>query len=134
MKSRILSLLLSSACIVSVPVFAQGTQQPSAQATAKAGKLVPVTEKDATWAANARKAYPLDVCVASGEKLGSMGKSPEYIYRVDGQPDRLVVFCCGGCEEDFLKDPAKHFAKIDAASKTKGAVSSTDKAENKGKH
>ena len=132
MKSRILSFLLSSVCAVAVPVFAQGTQQPTAQAAAKAGKLVPVTEKDATWAANARKAYPLDVCVASGEKLGTMGKSPEYIYRVDGQPDRLVVFCCAGCEEDFLKEPAKHLAKIDAGAKGKGGA--TDKGEHKGKH
>jgi hypothetical protein len=25
-----------------------------------------------------------------------MGKSPEYIYREEGNPDRLVVFCCDG--------------------------------------
>ena len=134
MKSRIYSLVLSSAFLVAVPAFAQSAQQPAAQAPAKAGKLVAVTEKDAAWAATARKAYPLDVCPASGEKLGSMGKAPEYIYRVDGQPDRLVVFCCSGCEDDFMKEPAKHLAKIDAASKAKGQAGSTDKAEHKGKH
>ncbi len=101
----------------------------SAPTPAQAGQLVPVTEKDATWAANARKAYPLEVCVASGEKLGSMGKSPEYIYRADGQPDRLVVFCCSGCEEDFMKDPASHFAKIASAAKTKAASAGKSEPE-----
>ena len=85
------------------------------------GELVKITEKDATWAAKARKEYPLDVCLTSDERLGSMGESPEYIYRVKGKPDRLVVFCCDGCEEDFLKDPAKYLAKLEAAAKQKAA-------------
>lgn len=92
--------------------------QSDQSAKSKTGKLVRVTEKEAGWAAEARKGYPLDVCVVSDEKLGSMGDSPEYIYRVDGQPDRLVVFCCKGCEEDFRADPATHLAKIDGAKKT----------------
>jgi hypothetical protein len=86
-----------------------------AASNTQAGKLIRVSDKEAAWAAQARKSYPLDVCVVSDEKLGSMGKSPEYIYRVDGQPDRLVVFCCSGCDEDFLKAPDAHLAKIDAA-------------------
>lgn len=93
--------------------------KPAAEASA--GKLVAVTEKDAAWAAQARKTYPLDVCVSSGEKLGTMGKAPEYIYKAAGQPDRLVVFCCGGCEENFMKDPAAHLAKIDAAAAAKAS-------------
>lgn len=57
-----------------------------------------------------------------------MGKSLEYIYRVDGKPDRLLVFCCDGCEEDFMKEPAKYLAKLDAAAKSKGgAPKSSDK-------
>ena len=111
-------LVISGALLIGAPIFAQQDDAhhgATPTATAKAGKLIPVTEKDAAWAAKARKEYPLDVCVTSDEKLGSMGKSPEYIYRVAGQPDRLVVFCCEGCEEDFLKEPAKYLAKIDAA-------------------
>ena len=88
-------------------------------ATGKTGKLVAVAEKDAAWAAKARKEYPLDVCLTSGDKLGSMGKSPEYIYRVEGKTDRLLVFCCDGCEDDFMKEPAKYLAKLDAAAKQK---------------
>ncbi len=122
-------LVISGALLIGAPIFAQQDDAhhgATPTATAKAGKLIPVTEKDAAWAAKARKEYPLDVCVTSDEKLGSMGKSPEYIYRVDGQADRLVVFCCSGCEEDFLKDPAKHLAKLDAAKsgKSKGAGAS----------
>lgn len=88
----------------------------------KKGKLIAITEKDAAWAAKARKEYPVDVCVTSGDKLGSMGKSPEYIYRVDGKPDRLLIFCCDGCEEDFMKDTAKYLAALDAAAKKKATA------------
>lgn len=91
-------------------------------ATGKTGKLIAVTEKDAAWAVKARKEYPLDVCLTSGDKLGSMGKSPEYIYRVDGKSDRLLVFCCDGCEDDFMKEPAKYLAILDAAAKKKPAA------------
>lgn len=135
MKSRFGFIIVSGALAFVAPVFSQeghqhhGANQPSAAAT-KVGKLVAVTEKDAAWAAKARKEYPLDVCVASDEKLGSMGKSPEYIYRTDGQADRLVVLCCDGCEDDFLKAPAKYLAKIDAAKSGK----SNAKGEHKGHH
>ena len=55
--------------------------------------------------------YPLDTCVISGEKLGgSMGDPVEFVYG-----NQLVRFCCKGCKKEFLKAPAKHLAKIDAA-------------------
>ena len=133
MKSRLYSLVLSSAFLVAVPAFAQSAQQPAAQSAAKTGKLVAVAEKDAAWAAKARKEYPLDVCLTSDEKLGSMGKSPEYIYRVEGKPDRLVVFCCDGCEGDFMKDPGKYLAKIDTA-KSKGRAGAAPKGDEKNPH
>lgn len=137
MKSRFRFFIVSGALTLVAPVYSQeGHQHPGTghqtAATDKAGNLVPVTEKDAAWAAKARKEYPLDVCVTSDEKLGAMGKSPEYIYRVAGQPDRLVVFCCAGCEDDFLKAPAKYLAKVDAAKNGKGK--STAKSEHKGHH
>jgi len=65
--------------------------------------------------AQAKTAYPLDTCVVSGEKLGEMGTPIDYIYKQEGQPDRLVRFCCKGCLKDFKKDPAKFLAKIDQA-------------------
>jgi hypothetical protein len=124
LNSRIGFVILTGALALAAPVLAQDNLKPAvpaAVAAGKSGKLVAVTAKDADWVAKARKDYPLEVCVASDEKLGSMGKSPEYIYRVDGKPDRLVVLCCDGCEEDFMKDPAKHLAKIDAAKAAKAA-------------
>ena len=129
MKSQLYSLILGAA-LLCTPAVAQDAPQAHAQATAKVGKLVPVTEKERAWATEARKGYPLEVCVASDEKLGSMGKSPEYIYRVAGQPDRLVVFCCEGCEEDFMKEPAKYLAKIDSAAKSKSAETNKTKRRN----
>lgn len=90
--------------------------------TAGAGKLVKLTKEDAAWAAKARAAYPLKVCLASDEKLGAMGDNAEYIYREAGKPDRLIIFCCDGCEDDFKKEPAKFLAKLDAATKAKSAA------------
>lgn len=44
------------------------------------------------------------------------------IYRVDGKADRLLVFCCDGCEDDFMKEPAKYLAVLDAAAKKKATA------------
>ena len=134
-KSHLSPLLVAVALVAAAPMFAQHSTADSSKAndaSASSGKLIRVSEKDAAWAAAARKTYPMDVCVVSGEKLGSMGKSPEYIYRTEGQPDRLVVFCCSGCDEDFMKDPADHLAKIDAAgdpsSKSKTTAAAPDRS------
>lgn len=120
MKSKTLltPLLAGAFLLLGLPAFAH-KQTPKDKPAAPAGQLVPVTDQDAAWAAEARKSYPLKTCVTSDEELGSMGESPEFIYRVKGQPDRLVIFCCLGCDEDFLKEPARFLAKIDAAAKAK---------------
>lgn len=119
MKIRSLASLLLAAAfagLLSQPLFAADAKKAP---TEPAGKLVAASEADADWLAEARKSYPLTVCVASDEPLGSMGDSPEYIYRVEGKPDQLVIFCCDGCNKDFLKDPATHLAKIEAAKAAK---------------
>lgn len=54
--------------------------------------------------------YPLDTCVVSGHGLKDMGEPIVKVYA-----NRVVKLCCEGCEEGFAKDPAGHFAKIDAA-------------------
>ncbi len=54
--------------------------------------------------------YPLDVCVVSGEPLGSMGEP--YIFDHEGREVRL---CCKGCLKKFQEDPEKYLAKLDAA-------------------
>ena len=67
----------------------------------------PTAEATKTTGADA---YPLKVCVVSGEPLGSMGEPAAIQY--EGQ---TVKFCCSGCEEDFRKEPAKFLAKITTA-------------------
>jgi YHS domain-containing protein len=62
--------------------------------------------------------YPLETCLVSGEKLGSMGEPVDHIYR-----NRLVRFCCEHCIRDFEKDPAKHIAKLDEAVRAKQGAS-----------
>ncbi len=54
--------------------------------------------------------YPLDTCVVSGEKLGSMGDAIKYDHK--GQE---VQFCCKKCVSKFEAEPAKFLAKIDEA-------------------
>jgi hypothetical protein len=62
----------------------------------------------------APKAYPLSICVVSGEKLGTMGKP--FVHNFEG---REVQFCCKACLKEFNKDTQKFLKKLDAASKPK---------------
>ena len=48
-----------------------------------------------------------------------MGGPVDYFYKVAGQPDRLIRFCCNDCVKDFEKEPAKFLAKIDEAAAAK---------------
>ncbi len=57
----------------------------------------------------AAAAYPLTVCVVSGEPLGSMGDP--VVYDHEGT---TVKFCCKSCIPDFEADPAPYLAKLDA--------------------
>lgn len=53
-------------------------------------------------------AYTLGTCPISGDKIGGMGDAVAKVY--DG---REVRFCCKSCVEDFEKDKAAAWAKID---------------------
>ncbi len=80
-------------------------KEPAAPAPKDAPKAeAPKAGADAKTAA---KPYPLDVCVVSGEKLGSMGKPFVFVHQ--GQEIKL---CCDGCKPDFEKEPAKYLAKL----------------------
>ena len=57
----------------------------------------------------ATDAYPVDVCVVSGDKLGSMGKPVTVQHE-----GRTIPLCCQGCVKPFKADPAKFAAKYDA--------------------
>jgi YHS domain-containing protein len=52
--------------------------------------------------------YPIDTCIVAGGKLGSMGDPVNLVYN-----NRLVRFCCAGCEPGFKDDPAKYFEALD---------------------
>ena len=52
--------------------------------------------------------YPVDTCIVSGKKLGSMGDP--YIYVYEG---RTVQFCCKGCIDKFDKKADQYLKKLD---------------------
>lgn len=56
------------------------------------------------------KPYPVDWCIVTGEKLGSMGDPITKNYQ--GQE---VKFCCKYCIPEFEKTPATFLAMIDSA-------------------
>lgn len=58
--------------------------------------------------------YPLNVCIVTGEKLGSMGDP--YVFKYEG---KTVKFCCSSCIKDFNKDTAKYMAILSEAEKKK---------------
>lgn len=66
-------------------------------------------QNDAVIAAQ-KDSYPMNTCVISGGKLGSMGHVVDYVFA-----NRLVRFCCAPCIEDFEKEPLKYLRQIDAA-------------------
>lgn len=118
-----LALGLSVGPVLALEAHKKEKENTAAAAPAAKGTLHKLTDKDAAWAKKERAAYPLPVCLTSDEKLGSMGDNAEFIYRENGKPDRLIVFCCNGCEDDFKKEPAKYLAKLDAAAKQEKAKS-----------
>jgi hypothetical protein len=65
---------------------------------------------DKAYVEKQKASYPLDTCVVSGEKLGSMGEPIDYLYGT-----RLYRLCCGGCKKAIAKDPAAMWAKVEAA-------------------
>lgn len=60
--------------------------------------------------AESSSAYPLDTCLVSGEKLGSMGEPVVILHQ-----GREVRFCCEHCQPKFEKAPAEFLKKLDQA-------------------
>lgn len=69
------------------------------------GAVVPMADTAKTDAK--AKAYPLDTCVVSGEKLGEMGDP--YVFTHDGQEIKL---CCKSCKKKFDKSPDTYMKKL----------------------
>jgi YHS domain-containing protein len=58
--------------------------------------------------ATAAKPYPLEVCIVSGEELGSMGEAVSIVH--EGQ---TIKFCCDKCVPKFKEDPAKYLSQLE---------------------
>ena len=65
--------------------------------------------EDSQPATTAPASYPLEVCVVSGEKLGSMGKP--FVIQHEGTE---VRFCCDSCLPEFNANPDKFLAMVKA--------------------
>ncbi len=72
-----------------------------------AGGCADQSSPTAATAKPAAKPYTLDVCLVSGEKLGSMGNPIVFVH--EGQEIKL---CCKSCRPDFDKEPAKFLTKL----------------------
>ncbi len=73
-----------------------------------------IAKLNAAVIAKQAPSYPLSTCVISGDKLG--GKPVDVVVG-----NRLVRFCCAGCQDDFNKNPAKYLKMIDEAAQKKTA-------------
>jgi YHS domain-containing protein len=93
-------ILLAVSVVFAVALLGCGAEQTQTETPATQAEAQPATAE----------AYPIDFCVVSGEKLGSMGDPVEYNYN-----GRMVKFCCGGCIETFESAPAMYIAKLDSA-------------------
>ena len=79
------------------------------------GSVAAADSKESPGKSDAKaKAYPLDKCVVSDEKLG--GHGTPHVFTHEG---REVKLCCKGCLKDFKKDSAKYLKKIEEAEKAK---------------
>lgn len=102
-------------------------KKPDANTTAPAGNATTpapagnATKPDGNATKTSATAYPIKVCVVSGEELGSMGKPEDVIFK-----DVLVKLCCEGCKEDFDKDPAKFVAILKAGGPKPKAKAKTE--------
>lgn len=56
----------------------------------------------------AAKPYPLEVCLVSGEELGSMGDPVVIVH--EGQ---TIQFCCDNCQPKFEAEPEKFLSKLE---------------------
>ena len=71
-------------------------------------------------------AYPLTICVVSGEDLGN---EPASIVH----EGRTIKLCCNGCAKKFKADPAKYLKILDEAEKAEKTKEEKEKEKEKEK-
>jgi YHS domain-containing protein len=93
------------------------TDQAPAPTTQPQPDNPPAPSTDAAQAGtpNDSDTYPIDFCLVSGEKLGSMGAPVTFEYE-----GRTLKFCCAMCKGSFLEDPQAYLKKLDEAAQTLG--------------
>ena len=91
MKTTLL-LSLTSLLALAAPLVLQAGEPKPAPTPAEAPQVKP---------------YPLDTCIVSDEKLGSMGKP--VVFAHEGQEIKL---CCKSCKPKFLTVPATYLKKL----------------------
>ncbi|HMP90984.1 MAG TPA: hypothetical protein PJ991_12340 [Kiritimatiellia bacterium] len=76
------------------------------------GLVVSVLTWSFVYASNVKtevaEKYPINTCIVSGKKLGSMGDPFKYEYN-----GRIVMFCCDGCIGRFDKNADEYLTKLD---------------------
>ncbi len=113
MQGFLKTVLIGAAALLSVSAaFTDGPACNMNHAAAGVGTVAANTGDAvaAAPAAETKSAYPLDVCIVTGEKLGAMGDPVVKTYE-----GREVQFCCAGCIKDFEKNKAKYMKKLDEA-------------------
>jgi len=94
-----------AAVLISAPfILASCGEKKTDDSTSKAD-----TENKADADNSEVKPYPLDVCLVSGEELGSMGAAHVFVH--EGQE---IKMCCDKCVPKFNKNPDKYLAKLKA--------------------
>jgi len=120
---RFLTALIASAVIATFALAHEAHNKGKAD-TPSVGSLIKVEDASvsAEWLSQAKTNYPLDSCMISEDKLedGDMGPPLDFVYRQEGQPDRLVRLCCKHCVRDFKKAPASYLQQIDDAAAARG--------------
>jgi len=88
--------------LTSLALFSISCSKQEDTAAIASSETVVATETTAT-------AYPLDICLVSGEKLGSMGDPVVMVHE-----GREIKFCCDACVPRFKEDPEKYLSQLDA--------------------
>lgn len=116
MSYRTLLVAFVAALMLTLVACDGGSESTPTPAGPPAIPAVPATQPATPDAASSKAdGYPIDVCILSGEKLGSMGDP--IVMNHEGTEVRL---CCAGCVDEFKKNPAKYVAKLAAAKATAG--------------
>ena len=104
-NTYITSLALGAVLLAAAPAaFAQ-----CAMGGCCSGTMLAETGKSDSTTDSKAKAYPLDTCIVSGEKLGGDPDMKPYSFVHEGQEIKL---CCKSCKKKFDKDPASYLKKL----------------------